>query len=65
MIQLKDYFVHKVPAGYSSAQQFDYVQQEKVGPEWNTLSQFSQNIKPKVKTQSGQVIEAVRLPRQL
>lgn len=53
---LKDYFVSKVPAGYSSAEQFEYLQDERLGPEWNSLGQFRVNVKPKVVTQAGQVI---------
>ncbi len=55
-MQLKDYFVTKLPHNYSSVEQFDYMQDEKVGAEWNTLSQFKSNIKPKVITKAGQVI---------
>lgn len=64
-MQLKDYFVNKLPHNYSSVEQFDYMQDEKVGAEWNTLSQFKSNIKPKVITKAGQVIQAIKLPKNL
>lgn len=40
----------------NSAEQFDYLQREALGPEWNTLSQFTANVQPKVLTKAGQVI---------
>ena len=36
-----------------------------MGAEWNTLNQFKSNIKPKVITKAGQVIEPIRLPRHI
>lgn len=41
------------------------MQSEPVGPEWNSLNQFKDNVKPKVITRAGQVIEAVRLPKKI
>lgn len=55
----------KLPHNMKSAEQFDYLQQEVVGPEWNTQTQFTSNIQPKVMTKAGQVIEPVKLPKQL
>jgi U3 small nucleolar RNA-associated protein 14 len=48
-----------------SPEQFDYLQREVIGPEWNTLTQFTSNVQPKVLTKAGQVIEPVTLPRHL
>lgn len=56
IIQLKDYFVNKLPHNYTNVAQFEYIQDEKIGAEWNTLNQFKSNIKPKVITKAGQVI---------
>lgn len=41
------------------------MQNEPIGPEWNSLNQFRDNIKPKVSTKAGQVITAVRLPKKI
>lgn len=38
---------------------------EPIGPEWNSLNQFKDNIKPKVIAKAGQVITPARLPRNL
>jgi U3 small nucleolar RNA-associated protein 14 len=57
--------VNKLPHNYNSIAQFDYIQDEKIGTEWNTLNQFKSNIKPKVITKAGQVIEAIKLPKHL
>ena len=54
-----------LPHNYSNADQFDFMQQEAVGPEWNSLTQFKDNVKPKVITKAGQVIEAARLPKKI
>jgi U3 small nucleolar RNA-associated protein 14 len=54
-----------VPHNFKSPEQFDYLQDEKLGPEWNTLNQFKSNIKPKVITKAGQVIEPIKLPKKL
>jgi U3 small nucleolar RNA-associated protein 14 len=62
-MQLKDYFVNKLPHNVKSSEQFDYLQSEPIGPEWNTLTQFGSNIKPKVITKAGHIIEAIRLPK--
>lgn len=63
LTQLKDYFVNKLPHNMKSAEQFDYLQRESLGPEWNTLTQFTANVQPKVAIKAGQVIEAIRMPR--
>lgn len=41
------------------------MQSEAIGPEWNSLNQFKDNIKPKVITKAGEVITAVRLPKKI
>lgn len=48
-----------------SPEQFDYMQSEAVGPEWNTLTQFKANVQPKVVTKAGQVIEPIKMPKRL
>ena len=46
--QLKDYMVRKLPHEFSNVEQFEYLNQSEIGPEWNSLTQFKDNIKPKV-----------------
>lgn len=41
------------------------MQNEPVGPEWNSINQFKDNIKPKVITKAGQVITPAKLPRSI
>lgn len=53
----------KLPHNIKSAEQFNYLQGQPVGPEWNTLTQFSANIKPKVITKAGQVIQPINMPK--
>ena len=65
LIQLSDYFVKNLPHNYSNSDQFDFMQKEAVGPEWNSLKQFKDNVKPKVITKAGQVIEAAKLPKKI
>lgn len=57
--------VRELPHGYSNPQQFDYLQNMEIGPEWNSLNQFKDNIKPKVINKVGQVINSVKLPKSL
>ena len=52
-----------LPRNFSNADQFDYLQNSEIGPEWNSLNQFKDNIKPKVNTKVGQVINAIKLPK--
>ena len=63
--QLSEYFVKNLPHNYGNADQFDFIQNEAVGQEWNSLTQFKDNVKPKVITKAGQVIEAARLPKKV
>ncbi len=63
--QLKDYMVRKLPHEYTTVEQFEYLTQSNVGPEWNSLTQFKANIKPKVITKVGEVIEPIKLPRKI
>lgn len=37
-------------------EQFEYVNKAEIGPEWNSMNQFKNNIKPKVITKVGEVI---------
>jgi len=39
--------------------------QTEIGPEWNSLTQFKANIKPKVITKVGEVIEPIRAPKKV
>lgn len=55
----------KLPHNMKSAEQFDYVQSEAIGSEWNTLTQFRTNVQPKVVTKAGQVIEPIKMPKRL
>lgn len=55
----------KLPHTMKSPEQFDYMQSEAVGPEWNTLTQFRANVQPKVVTKAGQVIEPIKMPKRL
>lgn len=41
------------------------MQSQPIGPEWNSLTQFKDNIKPKVITQAGQVITPAKLPKKM
>lgn len=48
--------MNKLPHEFKTSEQFDYIQDERIGSEWNTLNQFKANVKPKVVTKAGQVI---------
>ena len=55
--------MRELPHEFTNADQFDFMQSEPVGPEWNSINQFKDNIKPKVITKAGQVITPAKLPR--
>ncbi len=57
--------VRKLPHEFKSAEQFDYLQGNSIGPEWNTMNQFRDNIKPKIKTQTGVTINPIKLPKKM
>ena len=64
-MQFSDYVVRDLPHNFSNSDQFDYLQNEVIGPEWNSLNQFKDNIKPKVKAKVGQVINPIKLPKNM
>lgn len=57
--------VQKLPHQFSNVEQFEYMNQTEIGPEWNSLTQFKANIKPKVVTKVGEVIEPIRAPKKI
>lgn len=57
--------VQKLPHQYNNVEQFEYMNQAELGPEWNSLTQFKANIKPKVITRVGEVIEPIRAPKRM
>lgn len=57
--------VRKLPHEFTTVEQFEYLNQTEVGPEWNSLTQFKANIKPKVITKVGEVIEPIKLPKRI
>lgn len=63
--QLKDYMVQKLPHQFGTVEQFEYMNKTELGPEWNSLTQFKSNIKPKVVTRVGEVIEPIRAPKRV
>ena len=62
---LKDYMVRKLPHEFTTVEQFEYMNQTNLGPEWNSLTQFKANVKPKVIKKVGEVIEPIKLPRKI
>lgn len=61
----RDYLVQKLPHNYSSKEQFEFAHQAELGPEWNSMKNFKELIKPKIQTKVGEVIEPVKLPRKI
>lgn len=61
----REYLVRELPYNFSSKEQFDYVHQQPIGPEWNSLSNFQQNIKPKIKTKAGETVQPINLPKKI
>ena len=57
--------VRKLPHEFSNVEQFEYLNQSEIGPEWNSLTQFKDNIKPKVIKKVGQVIEPIKAPKKI
>lgn len=57
--------VRKLPHEYTTVEQFEYLNQTTLGPEWNSLTQFKANIRPKVIKKVGEVIEPIKLPRRI
>ena len=57
--------VRDLPRNFSNPDQFDFMQSEAVGPEWNSFTQFNDNIKPKIIAAAGQVIKPATLPRSM
>lgn len=57
--------VRKLPHEFSNVEQFEYLNQSEIGPEWNSLTQFKDNIKPKVIKKVGQVIEPIKTPKKI
>ena len=61
----REYLVSELPYNFSSKEQYDYVHQQPVGPEWNSISNFQQNIKPKIKTKAGETVQPITLPKKI
>jgi len=57
--------VRDLPRNFANVDQFDFMQSEAVGPEWNSFTQFNDNIKPKVIAKAGQVIKPVTMPKSM
>lgn len=57
--------VRNLPHEYTNVDQFEYMNQSNIGPQWNSLTQFKSNIKPKVITKVGQIIEPIKMPRKI
>jgi hypothetical protein len=45
--------VRTLPHNYTNVDQFEFMNRQELGPEWNSMTQFSANIKPKVLTKVG------------
>lgn len=53
------YLVKKLPYQFKNKQQFNYLNNQSVGGEWNSASQHASLVQPKVRTTKGQVIQQV------
>ncbi|KAM3139952.1 hypothetical protein pb186bvf_007983 [Paramecium bursaria] len=63
--QFQKYLVDRLPYEYQSAKQFDQVQGQLLGPEWNSMMCHDQLVKPKVKTGAGSIIAPVKVPQKI
>ena len=54
------YLVATLPYPFTSAEQYERAIATPVGKEWNTTSAFQQNVKPKIITRAGEIIEPAK-----
>jgi U3 small nucleolar RNA-associated protein 14 len=59
------FFVDKVPFPFKNPQQYDQEMRMPSGPEWNTLSQHLQRVKPKVFTKVGAIVPPLQYVKHL
>jgi U3 small nucleolar RNA-associated protein 14 len=59
------YYVDKVPFPFKSPQQYDQEMRMPSGPEWNTLSQHLQRVKPKVFMKVGAIVPPLNYVKHL
>merc|ERR1719454_1574918 len=59
------YFVDKVPFPFKNPQQYDQEMRMPSGPEWNTLSQHLQRVKPKVFMKVGAIVPPLNYAKHL
>jgi len=57
------YLVSDLPHPYKSSEQFDYLQNLPLGPEWNTLKNHQKLIRPKIVTKAGSIIKPIQPPK--
>lgn len=58
------YLVKKLPYQFKNKEQFNYLNHQTVGGEWNSANQHASLTQPKVRTTKGQVIQQVQWDQQ-
>jgi len=63
--QISKFLIPELPYPFKNSEQFNYLQNVAIGPEWNTLRSHNKIIKPKIITTAGQIIKPIKAPKQL
>ncbi|EGR28577.1 U3 small nucleolar protein A, putative [Ichthyophthirius multifiliis] len=57
------HLVKELPHPYKNKEQFEYLNNQPLGSEWNTMKSHINLTKPKIKTQPGYIIQPSNLPK--
>jgi len=57
------YLVPELPHPYKNAQQYDYIQNTPLGPEWNSLKAHQKLNRPRIVTKAGSIIKPIQAPK--
>ena len=63
VFKVSQYYVKELPHEYNNKDQFNFMVNNPIGPEWNSMRSTVQMIKPKIKSQPGNIIKPIEPPK--